>query len=329
MSLVRRGLPLVVAGCVALGAPSVASASGRPSITGFTATSTSLPAQGGKFDLIARVRHASFCVVDGLTHSTRVTCSTGLVTIAVTFGENPNATATTTKLSLRATNAYGSVTSRAISIVQAGTPAKPAPANITPASTPTPAPTLAPPPVVGLDTCTAGPTCDYGPIYGTYNNYGNLAPDGLGDCTFAAAANWEQIVLGATPDPTVIGYEFAQAGGTANGLLQTSFWSYWENSGIGGYYLTGLHSYYTDETDVENGVRDYGAMIVEFRFINGDYFGENLVSAGLHDAVVDGFTPEGPLVVSWGQTIQMSWQQWSILVVGMWGLAASTTPAPF
>jgi hypothetical protein len=36
--------------------------------------------------------------------------------------------------------------------------------------------------------------------------------------------------------------------------------------------------------------------------------------------VVDGYTPEGPLVVSWGKTIQMSWDQWNAEVVDMWGI---------
>jgi hypothetical protein len=327
MRLVSRAGPLVVIWVVALLVPSVAAASGRPSISGFTATTTSVPAMGGKFELKARVRRASSCVVDGLSHSTKVACPTGPVTIIVTFGASTSPTATTTLLSLRATNAYGSVTSRRIAVQQAGTPAPPAPVvKVTPtptlAPTPTPTPTT-PPPVVGLDACAAGPTCDYGPIYASYNTYGNFAPDGLGDCSFAAAANWEQVVLGATPDPTVIGFEFSQAGGTADGLAQNGLWTYWQDSGIGGYYLTGLHSYYTDQLDVENGVLAYGAMIVELRFINNDYFGQYVVSAGYHDTVVDGFTPEGPLVVSWGQTIQMTWQQWSVEVVAMWGIGTS------
>lgn len=68
----------------------------------------------------------------------------------------------------------------------------------------------------------------------------------------------------------MIGYEFAEAGGTASGLAQTSLWLYWQSNGINGHSLTGLHPYLTDQTDVENGVRDYAAMIVEFQFIAND-----------------------------------------------------------
>ena len=39
--------------------------------------------------------------------------------------------------------------------------------------------------------------------------------------------------------------------------------------------------------------------------------------------VVDGFTREGPLVVSWGQPLEMTWAQWNSEVVGMWGIVAT------
>jgi hypothetical protein len=47
------------------------------------------------------------------------------------------------------------------------------------------------------------------------------------------------------------------------------------------------------------------------------------VSEGLHEVVVDGFTPAGPLVVSWGRTLQMSWAQWHAEAIGMWAVEAS------
>jgi hypothetical protein len=87
--------------------------------------------------------------------------------------------------------------------------------------------------------------------------------------------------------------------------------------------LTGLSRFYTDQTSVENAVRSYGALIAELRFVQNTGFAQYTVAAGGHDVVVDGFTPEGPLVVSWGQTLQMTWAQWNSEVVGMWGSAAS------
>jgi hypothetical protein len=130
-------------------------------------------------------------------------------------------------------------------------------------------------------------------------------------------------VLRVDADPTLIGYEFAQAGGSPRGLSQNALWSYWQKYGIAGVYLKGIHSFYPNATDVENGVRDYGAMIATLRFGEGWYFGRYKVTAGGHAVVVMGYTPEGPLVVSWGQVIQMTWKQWNDEVVGMWGIAAS------
>ncbi len=125
----------------------------------------------------------------------------------------------------------------------------------------------------------------------------------------------------------MIGYEFAEAGGSAaDGLTMSQLFNYWDEDGIAGYYLHGYTSYYTDQVDVENGVLDYTAMIASLNFVAGDYIGDEQVSAGGHVVVVDGYTPEGPLVVSWGTTIQMSWQQWNAEVTGMFGINASSSP---
>jgi hypothetical protein len=198
------------------------------------------------------------------------------------------------------------------------------PPSTTTTTTTTAAPTA---PTTTTTTTTAGiPASDYGPQGETYQAYGNVYPADLGDCTFAGAATWEQIILGANPDPTVIGYEFAQAGGSATyGLSVSQLFNYWYANGIAGYYLHGYSSFYTNQVDVENGVLDYGAMIASLNFVAGDYIGDRQVPAGGHIVVVDGYTPEGPLVVTWGTTIQMSWQQWNAEVIGMYGINASST----
>ena len=74
---------------------------------------------------------------------------------------------------------------------------------------------------------------------------------------------------------------------------------------------------------MRNGVRDYAAMIVQLRFGEGWAFAQYKANAGLHDVVVMGFTPEGPLVVSWGEVLQMTWEQWNDEAVGMWGIGAA------
>lgn len=183
------------------------------------------------------------------------------------------------------------------------------------------------PRVVPAGPCVPGPSCDPGPAE-RFPTWGNTPLADLGDCTFAAAADWSQIVLGEEMDPTLLGYEFAEAGGTALGLQEATFWSYWHSHGIAGVELAGATSYSLRQVDVENAVRDFRAVIVEFRWPAGWYFGTRRMPAGLHQAVVDGFTPIGPLVVTWGEVVQATWEQWRDEAVGMWGIAASVAPSP-
>ncbi|MEJ0014413.1 MAG: hypothetical protein WDN07_02300 [Actinomycetota bacterium] len=89
--------------------------------------------------------------------------------------------------------------------------------------------------------------CNPGSPTAAFPTYGNVAPVLIGDCTFAAVANWENIVLGINPDPTLIGLEFSQAGGTLNvGLTNDQVFSYWQHYGISGEYLTSAKSVPTD-----------------------------------------------------------------------------------
>ena len=179
------------------------------------------------------------------------------------------------------------------------------------------------PRVANLDTCVKGPECDYGAVHETFSTWGNVPPKALGDCTFAAVADWEQIVLGVHAKPTTIASEFAQAGGNdKQGLAQDTLWSYWQTEGIAGVRLTGLYPYATDIADVQEAVRTYSAMIVELSFSTDHHVAQYKVSGKLHDAVVDGFTPRGPLLVSWGRTLQMTWQQWGQEAHTMWRIQA-------
>ena len=162
--------------------------------------------------------------------------------------------------------------------------------------------------------CYPGPTDDVFPAYGNTDA-------GLGDCTFAAAADWEQLNLGIHPDQTTIGYEFREAGGSEiDGLDVTKFFNYWEDQGIAGVVAKKVSSYYTDQIDVENGIRDYGELLAELSFSPGQNIAGVPESGSKHMLVVDGFTPQGPIVVTWGMTLQMTWQQWNLEVTGMWGI---------
>jgi len=159
----------------------------------------------------------------------------------------------------------------------------------------------------------------------TYPLYGNSGPDSIGDCTFAAVANWEHIVLGKNPDPAIIGFEFSSAGGTsASGLSHDRVFSYWKNFGIAGVFLQAQHPYYIDPYDLENALDnpDIGVVIAELQFVKGQNFAGYLPGTGGHWVLVVGYTPMGPLVVTWGATLQMTWQQWNYQATYMWGIAA-------
>jgi hypothetical protein len=301
----------------ALGAtPSIAAAS-RPVVVALNVTPHSLPSGGGVITVTGRVRNAATCTVYDDVSPVTVGCSSGRFKVRRRLPRN---TGKYPDLYLPYVVAHGD--GRNSRSRDGEVHVEPPPTAVAPA------PTAAAPRVVGLDACSPGPECDYGAAYETFENWGNTAPEDFGDCTFAAAANWEQILFHWRAYPTLIGYEFAEAGGSAaTGLPQASLWRYWEKYDIAGSYLTGLHSYATTPENVRNGVRDYAAMIVELRFGEGWAFAQYKAAAGLHDAVVAGFTPDGPLVVTWGETVQMTWEQWSDEAVGMWGIGA-TNPNP-
>jgi hypothetical protein len=303
----RCGTLVVLLACLGLLVGATSASASKPVIVSLSVTPKVLPSSGGEFTLTARVRNAVSCTIytSGLGSPRTVNCSSGRVTYR---RHAPANTSTLPYLWGGYIEAHSG---------RQNTRSHDADVEVPPSA-------AAAPPIRGLDACTPGPECDYGTAADeSFQTWGNVAPNTLGDCTFAAAANWEQILFGAHADPTVLGYEFAQAGGTEQGLAQNSLWTYWRKDGIAGVYLTGLHRYTTEQADVENGVRDYSAMIGELDFTENDGFGEYSVGAGTHDVVVDGFTPGGPLVVTWGETLQMTWEQWDDEAVGMWGIGAT------
>jgi len=293
--------------CLGLLVGAASAAASVPVVVSLSVSPHVLSSSGGEFTITARVRNAASCTVYfyGLGSPRTVNCSSGRVSYRRHAPANNGTLPAVWLIHIEAHSGTENARSQDREV------------EVLPS-------VAAPPAVKGLDACTASAECDYGAAYESFQNWGNVAPDALGDCTFAAAANWEQIVLHISVNPTVLGYEFARAGGTESGLSQNALWTYWRKDGIGGVYLTGLHRYTTGYEDVENAVRDYGALMAELSFSAEDGFGEySIATASTHDVVVDGFTPEGPLVVTWGETLQMTWEQWDDEVVGMWGVGAS------
>ena len=177
--------------------------------------------------------------------------------------------------------------------------------------------------------------CNPGPGNLTFPSYGNVAPIGIGTCTFAAVANWEEIVLGTTPDAALILRQFAAAGGTYNlGLTNSQVFNYWRDHGIGGTFLNAELPFYADPVSLMKAIdaKAVRAVIASLNLAKGQNFAGNVMQEpSYHWVVVEGYTPQGPLVATWGKTLQMTWQQWNLEVVSMWGIttrveAPSSTP---
>ena len=169
--------------------------------------------------------------------------------------------------------------------------------------------------------------CNASLLTASYPSYGNDAKTGLGNCTFASVANWEQIVLGIHPDARQLAIEFAAAGGSKNvGLTNDQVLNYWRDFGISGIYLKSAKGYYVDAQNLKYALdtTSVGAVIAQIKFVAGGNFGGYQFShESFHWLVVDGYTSTGPVVVTWGKTIQMTWDQWKIQAVSMWGITTS------
>jgi hypothetical protein len=223
-----------VGGCTAIAliaCVATAPASAAPSGLSLAAIPRVVPPSGGPVRILVRVNHARNCRLVEVPGSERpFNCSSGSVVRRFNWPANTSTTPTVWTTTLEAKAPNGERRRKTIEIEEV------APVQ---------------PPVAGLQACTPGPHCEYGPIDATYPLYGNSVGVNLGDCTFAAAADWEQIKLGLTPNETLIGFEFSQAGGTAlTGLAESALWTYWKKYGIAGHQLTGLWRYSTEVSRV-------------------------------------------------------------------------------
>ena len=166
--------------------------------------------------------------------------------------------------------------------------------------------------------------CNSSLLTASYPSYGNDAKSGKANCTFAAVANWEEIVLGMHPDATQLAIEFAAAGGSKNvGLTNDQVLTYWRDFGIAGVHLKSASAYYVEAQNLKYALdaSSVGVVIAQIKFVAGVNFGGyHFAHDSYHWLVVDGYTSTGPVVVTWGKTIQMTWDQWKIQAVSMWGI---------
>ena len=176
-----------------------------------------------------------------------------------------------------------------------------------------------------IQLCTnAANLCNIDAVYENYPTFGNLAPDLLGDCTFAAVADWEEAYFGLTQNSKQIEAEFTRAvGNQKTQLTNDEVFSYWQRYGIGDIYLQKATSLSLDPVTVESNLdmpvnRD---LIAQVQLTEGDNFaGYQIAQSGYHWIVVDGYTPKGPIIITWGQILQMTWQQWNYDALNLWSI---------
>ena len=162
--------------------------------------------------------------------------------------------------------------------------------------------------------------------FGTYGNSGFWA---VGDCTYASAANWEIVVLGKRPKLWLwnlqIPFEFKQHTGQFHGgITMSELFSTWQTYGIEGTYLRSAHWIGTSRSALLNALPKAKAIEASLSFSPGQWFGPYQVpTAGGHAILVDGVSPIGPIIVSWGMTLQMTWAQWNAEADGAWVVTAA------
>lgn len=167
------------------------------------------------------------------------------------------------------------------------------------------------PPKPAAFACAPGPHCYRSTTRTSFPTFGNVYPSNLSDCMVAAAADWEIIVRHRHPSVSAVidDYRSAATSDTA-GLNEDVFAWYWSSYGVDGYTMKSWHVLaVSSRRDVERAVRRYRALYAIFDFRSDSTLAGRQVGAGGHAAIIDGFTPQGPLVVTWGTTFQMTWPE--------------------
>lgn len=134
--------------------------------------------------------------------------------------------------------------------------------------------------------------------------YGNLT---LGDCTWAAAADWEIAALGIEPSEVevIASYEARHKEAPFSDV-----WPVWETQGIDGVQMTYrpylLNTGETTQPALEALVRK-APVIAAVTPSRESYLTH---TDPVHAILVDGFSPIGPVIVTWAHAHQMSWAEW-------------------
>jgi hypothetical protein len=118
-----------------------------------------------------------------------------------------------------------------------------------------------------------------------------------GDCTFAAVANWElvqtQWLFPRQPTEAEVIQDYEEANPNDQGFSVEELFEFWRENYIGGVEASTYSGY--PPYDLWWVIHHYGPEIVLFQH---------------HMGVVRYIGHRGPVVLSWGRLINMTWAQW-------------------
>ena len=158
----------------------------------------------------------------------------------------------------------------------------------------------------------------------TYSAYDNAGPSAIGDCSMAAAADWIETTFGTTPSDQEIVSDYWAAEGEFNdgadvGLTPDYLFDYWQADGIGGTTLTGVDA--ISAADVKSELSERYVLLSQVTLPSGYPLGDG--EGASHFWIVVGYSDYGPMVVTWGQEVQISWADFDDWTTGIWGIGAS------
>lgn len=76
-----------------------------------------------------------------------------------------------------------------------------------------------------------------------------------------------------------------------------------------------------DASDIETNLSNNYVLIADETLQDGYPYGQ---TGGGHFWVVVGYSDYGPMIVTWGQEIQISWSDFGSWTTGVWGIGVSS-----
>lgn len=144
----------------------------------------------------------------------------------------------------------------------------------------------------------------------SFQEYGNGV---YGDCTMAAAADYVQIATREPLDATTLVDEyFILDHRHDGGLSDSQLFGLWEHGGIGGTTLTGSSSLAVSRAAVEGYISTVRRPLLSDVDLPASWAG-----GGGHAWLIVGFSAYGPMVLTWGDEIQLTWSAWQAMTTNV------------